>query len=236
MFTRRTRKRPASPLPSNATSPQASAAAGDGETLQLAEPDFRVVNLPTTLRLPRHRSSFQLTHRFNGNLSRGSSDEQASNLFGLDQGAVVGFEYRFIARRLQAVVYRTGADKTFQFYGKYDPVRQGASMPVSVSGVVRSRVPTTSRSASHPPLVRWFREPSAIDWQCTRRPPGSITPPAIFDADRDTFFVGLGGRLRVSSTVYVVGEVSPRVAGYKPDSESGATAWRNRHRTGRKVF
>src|SRR5687767_5051344 len=37
-----------------------------------AEPDFRVVNLPSTLRLPRNGSSFQMTHRFNGNLRQGS--------------------------------------------------------------------------------------------------------------------------------------------------------------------
>ena len=33
---------------------------------------------------------------------------------------------------------------------------------------------------------------------------------------RDTFFVGVGGRLRISSTVYLVGEVSPRLSGYQP--------------------
>jgi hypothetical protein len=30
------------------------------------------------------------------------------------------------------------------------------------------------------------------------------------------FLLGLGGRARIASTVYVVGEVSPRVAGYAP--------------------
>ena len=34
---------------------------------------------------------------------------------------------------------------------------------------------------------------------------------------RDTFFVGIGGRVRVSSTVYLVAEVAPRAAGYRPD-------------------
>jgi hypothetical protein len=39
----------------------------------------------------------------------------------------------------------------------------------------------------------------------------------ILNIDRDTFFVGLGGRVRVSSTVYLVGEVAPRASGYRPD-------------------
>ena len=115
----------------------AAAASDDDGTLQLAEPDYRIVNLPTTLRLPVHGSNFQLTHRFNGNLKRGSFSEQASNLFGLDQGAVVGFEYRFgVMKHVEAAVYRTAVGKTFQFYGKYDPIRQNDSMPVSISALV----------------------------------------------------------------------------------------------------
>src|SRR5215207_656155 len=109
----------------------------DDAELVLAEPDFRVLNLPSTLRLPVGGSSFQLTHRFNGNLRQGTFNENASNLFGLDQGAVVGFEYRFgVVRHLQASVYRTGIDKTLQFSGKYDAMRQAGSIPVSLSAVV----------------------------------------------------------------------------------------------------
>lgn len=37
------------------------------------------------------------------------------------------------------------------------------------------------------------------------------------NVDRDTFFVGIGGRVRVSATVYLVGEVAPRAGGYSPD-------------------
>ena len=71
--------------------------------LDLAEPDFTVVNIPTTLRLPVHKGNFHLTHRFNGNLRNGSFTDQLSSLFGIDQGATVGFEYRFgVMRNLQA--------------------------------------------------------------------------------------------------------------------------------------
>jgi hypothetical protein len=39
---------------------------------------------------------------------------------------------------------------------------------------------------------------------------------------RDTFYVGLGARVQVVPTVYVVGEVSPRVSGYTAgDAEFG---------------
>src|SRR5579872_4655377 len=36
------------------------------------EPEFRLINLATTLRLPKHKATFELTHRFDGNLREGS--------------------------------------------------------------------------------------------------------------------------------------------------------------------
>src|SRR5262245_34789871 len=47
-------------------------ATDDAAALDLAETDFSVVNLPTTLRLPAGKSDFHLTHRFGGNLRSGS--------------------------------------------------------------------------------------------------------------------------------------------------------------------
>ena len=95
---------PAGTSQNEPTSQSDVAPADDDDSVPvLAEPDFRVLNLPSTLRLPRHGSNFQLTHRFNGNLRRGTLGGNAGNLFGLDQGAAVGFEYRFgVARHLQA--------------------------------------------------------------------------------------------------------------------------------------
>jgi len=40
---------------------------------------------------------------------------------------------------------------------------------------------------------------------------------ALLDVERDTGMVGLGGRVRVGGSVYLVGEVIPRVGGYSPD-------------------
>ena len=57
----------------------------DDAALSLAERDF-VVNLPTTLRLPRFNANFRLMHRFAGNLRSGTLSQQARNLFAIDQG------------------------------------------------------------------------------------------------------------------------------------------------------
>jgi len=216
---------PPSPPTSSASSASQSAApaADDDGSLQLAEPDYRVVTIPTTLRLPRHGSNFQLTHRFNGNLRNGDFGFQASNLFGLDQGAVVGFEYRFgIMRHVEAAVYRTAIDKTFQFYGKYDAVHQAASTPVSVSGLVSIEGENNFQDVYSPALGAVVSR-TVGDWLALYVAPVWVHNTAgILNIDRDTAYVGVGGRLRLRPTVYVVAETSPRVAGYDPGEPSFA--------------
>jgi len=183
-----------------------------------AEPDFRVLNLPSTLRLPRNGSNFQLTHRFNGNLRRGSLGDNAGNLFGLDQGAAVGFEYRFgIARHLQAAVYRTAIDKVFQFYGKYDAVRQGDSIPVSLSALVSIEGADNFQERYSPALGLVVSRMVGDRLALYATPVWVHNTAALLNIDRDTVFVGIGGRVRIGSTVYVVGEVAPRAGGYRPD-------------------
>ena len=190
----------------------------DGE-LVLAEPDFRVLNLPSTLRLPVHGSSFQMTHRFNGNLRRGGFNENAGNLFGLDQGAAVGFEYRFgVTRHVQAAVYRTAIDKTFQFYGKYDAVRQGDVVPVSLSALLSVEGADNFQERYSPALGVAVSRMVADRLGVYATPIWVHNTAAIVNLDRDTFLVGIGGRLRVSATVYLVGEVVPRASGYRPDT------------------
>ena len=96
------------------------------------EPDFTTVNLPTTLRLPRHKSAFRISHRFTRTLNAPSFGDLASNLFGLDGGAFIGLEYRFgVMRGLQAGIYRT-SDKTIQFFGQYDLGRQSETLPATI--------------------------------------------------------------------------------------------------------
>src|SRR5262249_38545515 len=88
----------------------------DAAAQDLAEPDFVLVNLPTTLRLPAHGGNFHLSHRFNENLRQDSFSDQVSNLFGLDQGANIGLEFRFgVMRHLEAVVQRTNLSRAIQF-------------------------------------------------------------------------------------------------------------------------
>jgi hypothetical protein len=101
--------------------------------LNLAEPDFTTVNLPTTLRLPRMKSAFRVTHRFARSLSDGSFGDLAGDLFGIDRGALIGLEYRIgILRGLQAGINRTSAGKTITFFGQYSAVRQSDTVPITM--------------------------------------------------------------------------------------------------------
>jgi hypothetical protein len=204
-------------------SPSFAQAADDDAALQPAEPDYRVINLPTTLRLPLYKSSFELTHRFNGNLRHGDLGDQASSLFGIDEGAVVGFEYRFAPiRRVQIVAYRTGFDRTIQFYAKWDVLHQGAGMPVSVSPMLSIEGGNNFRDRYAPSvgatISRQIDDVAAVYlvpmWS------NNVSPllNQLLGDKRNTFYLGIGGRLRIRPTVYLSAEVSPRLAGFAPNT------------------
>jgi len=179
------------------------------------EPDFTLVNLPTTLPLPVHGGNFHLTHRFNENLRRDDFATQASNLFGLDQGATIQLEYRFgIMKHLEAIASRTNVDRDVQFSAKYDAFHQSESRPVGLSGIVSIEGGNNFRERYAPALgavvSRMVANVAAVYvapiWAHNTFPGTGIV--------RDTFYVGVGARLRVRPSTFVVGEVSPRVSGY----------------------
>jgi Membrane bound beta barrel domain (DUF5777) len=231
---------PAAAPAASSSGPVTAAQVADDEdegVLDPAEPDFIVVNLPTSMRLPTHRGNFRLTHRFAGNLRNGTFGELAGNLFGLDQGAIIGFEYRFAPiRQIQTAVYRSSFDKTFQFYGKYDARQQRGRLPLSISALV-SIEGTNNFQDKYAPSVGLV-----ISRRLAGRLAGYVTPMFVGNsaasldaiahqhgadetaADLDeppvhqhTIYVGLAARARVYGTLYLVGEMAPRVDGYAPD-------------------
>lgn len=187
------------------------------------EPDFTLINLPTTLPLPRHKSNFRLTHRFDGNLRQGDFGDQLSSLFGMDQGATMGFEYRFaVMKHVQVAAYRTNYARTIQLYGKYDAVHQSASMPLGFSALV-SVEGTNNFRREYAPVIG-----ASISRNVARRVALYAVPMWVHNSaaatgvTRDTAMLGLGGSLRVRPTLYLEAEVSPRIAGYTiGDAEYG---------------
>lgn len=195
--------------------------ADDDAVLDPAEPEFRVIALPTTARLPRLKSNFSLTHRFAGNLRQESFGTNLGNLFGVDQGATVGLEYRIaVARHLQAVAYRVSANRTIQLSAKYDAVHQGASTPLSVSAVVSDEGTDNFQEQFAPAVALSVSRTIGSIAAVYAVPTWVHNSAAITGVTVNTSYVGLGARFRVGPTVYLAAEVTPRLTGYKPGSNA----------------
>ena len=198
-----------------------------------AEPDFEVVNLPTNLRLPKHKLAFRLTHRFARPLSEGSFNDLLADLFGFDGGAQIGLGLRFgLFRGTQILIYRT-SDRTIQLAGQHELLSErrqplGLSLSVSVEGLNNfglSAAPEPAPPHEFSPalglvLSKKLGARGAVYmvpyWVGNTR----INPSAP-GSDDDTFVLGLGARLRLTRTMYAVAEYSPRLAGYAGDLGSG---------------
>jgi hypothetical protein len=203
---------------------------------EAAQVDLNLIDLPTTMSLKKHQSYFRLTHRFARDLRRGDFGQLAEDLFSLDNGAVIGLEYRFgILSNLQAGVHRSTLSKTIQFFGKYDAVKQGgAPVAVSVFGSVEGLdnfhdhyqpgiAATISRSIN--PILAVYATPAFV-WHT--RAADELTGHeghdhgdlgTVDDDDtghQDTLFLGFGARVRFRPTGFIVGEYSPRLAGHDP--------------------
>jgi hypothetical protein len=201
--------------------------------INLAQPDFTLAALPTTLRLPRFGSSFRVTHRFGRPLGQGDFGDLLDDMFGLDGGALIGLEYRFgIFRGAQLGFYRT-SNKTIQLFGQYDLMNQRNGFPLGIAvygtfeGTNNMHDSDTDDDgvddvqASYSPGIGVLLSREISDWAAVYVEPFWVNntnslPKELVD-DNSTVIVGLGLRLRIRPTVYVLVEGAPRVTGYDPD-------------------
>jgi hypothetical protein len=187
--------------------------------INFAQPDFTLVALPTTLRLPRFKSAFRVTHRFGRPLGAGDFGDLVEDLFGLDSGALIGLEYRFgLFRGAQVGIHRT-SNRTIQFFGTYDVRNQRNGSPFGLA-VMASAEGTNNFRDSYSPgvgvlLSRELGERGAVYLEPFWVNNTNELPEELVD-DNDTVIIGLGGRLRVRPTVYLVVEAAPRVTGHDP--------------------
>ncbi len=207
----------ADPPPATSAATAAAAVQHDDPDLDvnLAQPDFMLSALPTTLRVPRNKLTFRLTHRFNQPLDESGFDD----LWGMDSGAIIGLEFRYgLIPGGQIGFYRT-SDRTIELFSQYDVLKQSGTAPlgiaafVSVEGtdnftdryspaigaVISREIGTRAAVYAHP---FWINNTNA--------------EPADPAADDSTAMIGLGIRLRVFSSTYLVAEAAPRMSGYAP--------------------
>jgi hypothetical protein len=187
--------------------------------VNVAQPDFSLAALPTTLRVPRHRSAFRITHRFGRPLGSGDFGDLLGDLFGLDNGALIGLEYRFgIFRGAQVGIHRTSS-KTIQFFGQYNLRNQRDGAPFSLD-VYGSAEGTNNFRDSYSPGIGVLLSRELADRAAVYVEPfwvnNTNTLPSELIDDNDTVIVGLGTRVRIRPTVYLVLEAAPRVTGFDP--------------------
>jgi hypothetical protein len=200
----------------------------DAREVDPLEPDFTVVNLPTTLRLPRHTVAFRITHRFDRGLGEGDFGDLAADAFGFDAGAQIGLELRF---------GRT-SERVIEFFAQQELIRP------------RENGPGLAALASLEALDNFQDEHSArlglvASWRLGQRAVLYAAPSWIGntnqrfpeDEDDSTVVLGLGTRVRLGGGSALTAEVHPRLAGFEggPNAETLAS-FGIEHRVGGHTF
>ena len=211
-----------------ATPPPAAASQDEDDDMSIdpLQPDFTIVALPTTLRLPRHKSAFRVTHRFSRGIGTGDVGDFFENFFGFDSSAGTALEFRFgLAPGLQASVHRNNG-KVIQLLAQYNVMKQGDDRPLGLDVLVAvegrknfsvdySEVIGLVLSHKVGTVGSIYLEPIFVA-NAPRARAGE--PPS----DDHSLLLGIGTRLRVRPTVAVVAEFIPRVAGYSPQDHQFA--------------
>jgi hypothetical protein len=205
------------------TAPVMAQAPADDPDLDInfAQPDFTLIALPTTLRLPRFKSAFRVTHRFTRPLNQGDFGDLLSDFFGLDTGAQISLEYRFgLMRGTQVGIHRV-SNRTIEFFGQHEVKAQGDGFPVTVAAHA-SIDGTDNFTDSYSPalgavLSRTIGEHAAFYFEPVWVNNSSELPSELVD-DNNTVVLGLATRIRIRPTLYLVFEGSPRVTGHDPGS------------------
>jgi hypothetical protein len=183
----------------------------DDYEIDPVEPDFVVVNLPTTLRLPKHRFAFRVTHRFARGLTEGDFGDLVGDFFGFDGGSETGLGLRFgLLAGTQLEVYRS-SNKTMLFQLDQSLVRQGsAPVGVALRLGIEGRDNFSEEYSPNAAVV--------VSRKLGRRAALYAVPTFVGNArigqdDESSLILGLGARLLLGSGVAVTGEWHPRIAG-----------------------
>jgi hypothetical protein len=182
------------------------------------QPDFYFVNLPTTLRLPKYKLAFRVTHRFTRPLNQGSFKDSLGDFFGLDSGAQIGLELRFAPTRGSQVGFYRTSDKTIDFFGSYNLLRSIGKLPISISadGAIEG---TDNFSDKYSPSLG-----AVVTATLANRVAFTLVPTWVNNSNplpqdlvdhNDTVYLGVGGRVRVTKRMYFVAEASPRLSGFR---------------------
>jgi hypothetical protein len=236
---------PPAPAPVPAATGEEAPVAGperDDSDIDPADPDFNVITMPAGARIPRGAWAFRLTHRFTRPLGDGDFGDLASDFFGFDSGAQVGFELRYGLRPgLQLGVHRT-SDKTIQVFGLYEVMGAGTH-PVGVA-VLGSIEGLDNLTEEHSPALGVLLSRRLGDRGTVYAMPAFVgnTNLSGDGGDDTTLMLGLGARLRVGRKMAVLAEFTPRLSGHRDRNPVSGEESRHHlafgleHRVGGHVF
>ena len=191
--------------------------------VNFAQPDFTLVALPTTLRVPRHKSAFRVTHRFTPSAGRGRFRQPR-------RGSVRPRQRRADRPRVSIRPHARHADRLPPHVDSHDRVLRAARGDGAGRGDSRSRFDALAIDRRHEQFPRQLlarRSARSSRGRSANTPRSTCEPIWVNNSNaaavrarrrqrhRDR---GLGARLRVRPTVYLVLEGAPRVAGYDPGS------------------
>jgi hypothetical protein len=190
------------------------------------EPDFNLAALPTTLRMPSRKLAFRVTHRFTRSLGQGSFRDLLTDAFGFDGGAQVGLEFRYGLRPgTQIGIHRT-SDRAIQIFGQHSVLSERHGRRMGLDAIVGIEGENNLR-AERRGIVGALASKKVSTFGTIYAEPIWVTNTNALDApgtDNNTLMLGLGTRLRVRRGLYLVGEVTPRLAGYDPGVSQGSVA------------
>ena len=207
---------PASPPP-----PQPERADPDVRVDPL-QPDFALGALPTTLRMPRFKWSFRVTHRFTRELGEGDFGDLAGDLFGLDGGSQVGLEVRFgIASGTQLGVHRT-SDRTTQLFLQHNILSERTNDAFGLDAIATLEGWDNLTEHHHSALGLVASKNVGGRAALYAEPIFVVNSNPFETGDAHTLMLGLGTRIRIRPSTYITAEYTPRLWGYDPsDSQIG---------------
>jgi len=178
------------------------------------QPDFNLAALPTTLRMPVHKLAFRVTHRFTRSLGQGDFGDLVSDLFGFDSGAQIGLELRYgLMRGTQVGVHRT-SDRTIQIFGQHSFWTERDGRAIGLDGIVTLEGGNNLQE-HHKSTLGALVSRNVGRYAALYAEPMFVINSSPFETgDQNTLMLGLGTRLRLRPSLYVVGEITPRLAGF----------------------
>ena len=129
-------------------------------------------------------------------------------------------------RGAQIGIHRTN-DRTIELFAQYDLMQERDGRPVNLA-VLASIDGTNNFRDSYSPALgvvvsRSFAPVGTIFLQPIWVNNSNPLPSELAD-DNDSVMMGVGTRIRIRPTVYLVGEIIPRVAGFDPGVNQAAFA------------